>query len=298
MEHCEHHTSGVINDGEVSRKLGVEGVPSSTEMAIVSRDIEAARTSGAHIHLQHVSTSEAFDAVRRAKAEGISVTCETAPHYFALSDQAVEKYGSLAKMNPPLRSEADRQATLEAIADGTVDVIATDHAPHTVSEKSSGLLESPNGIIGLETSYALANSYLVESGLISHDRLIELMSLNPADLEGMQRVNIDQLLDVHNTAAAHEESSDLAAPHRVLDVRGMAVDSDTDDADDEVVAPRINLSLLAPHAEWTVEPEAFLSKARNTPFGGQTLTGRAVATIVNATLFDVAGTLKGESWID
>lgn len=298
MEHCEHHTSGVINDGEVSRKLGVEGVPSSTEMAIVSRDIEAARTSGAHIHLQHVSTSEAFDAVRRAKAEGISVTCETAPHYFALSDQAVEKYGSLAKMNPPLRSEADRQATLEAIADGTVDVIATDHAPHTVSEKSSGLLESPNGIIGLETSYALANSYLVESGLISHDRLIELMSLNPADLEGIQRVNIDQLLDVYNTAAAHEESSDLATPHRVIDVRGMAVDSDTDDADDGAVAPRINLSLLAPHAEWTVEPEAFLSKARNTPFGGQTLTGRAVATIVNATLFDVAGTLKGESWID
>jgi dihydroorotase len=274
MEHCEHHESGVINEGETSHKLGVEGVAASTEMDIVARDIEAARRTGVHIHLQHVSTAAAFDAVRAAKAEGVPITCETAPHYFALSDKDVETYGAMAKMNPPLRTQADRQATLAAIADGTVDVIATDHAPHTAEEKSRGLVDSPNGIIGLETSYALANTLLVESGLISHHRLIELMSVNPAHLVGLERADIAALV-----------STD-AQGRRVVDLTGR------DDEGDNDPASHINLSLLAPHAAWSIDASAFRSKARNTPFDGYHATGRAIATVVSSHLIDAAGLLK------
>ncbi|MCI1984012.1 MAG: amidohydrolase family protein [Bifidobacteriaceae bacterium] len=281
MEHCERHASGIINDGDVSRKLGVDGVPASTEMAIVMRDIDAARRTGAHVHLQHVSTAAAFDAVRAAKAEGVPVTCETAPHYFALSDRDVERYGSQAKMNPPLRTETDRQATLAALADGTVDAIATDHAPHTDDEKSRGLVDSPNGIIGLETSYGLANTLLVESGLMSQERLIDLMSLAPARLEGLVRPDV--------AALVRNETVD-GVTRRVLDLTHVHTGNDDDEDDD--TAPHINLSLLAPHAEWTVEASRFRSKARNTPFEGQKLTGRPVATIVDAQLHDGAGLLR------
>ena len=149
IEHCEHHDTGAVNDGPVSRKLGVPGIPEDTELKIVSRDIEKARETGVHIHFQHVSTAISFDAIRKAKAEGLPITCETAPHYLALCDEDLLEYGTLAKMNPPLRSAADRQATIAAIADGTVDLLATDHAPHTLEEKERGFLEAPNGIIGL-----------------------------------------------------------------------------------------------------------------------------------------------------
>jgi dihydroorotase len=300
MEHCEHHETGVINDGETARRLGVAGVPASTEMDIVSRDIAAAQRTGVHVHLQHVSTAAAFEAVRKAKAAGIPITCETAPHYFSLRDTDVEKYGSMAKMNPPLRSEEDRQATLAALADGTVDVIATDHAPHTPEEKGRGLRDSPNGIIGLETSYALANTFLVESGLMTHQRLIDLMSLAPARLVGLERTDISELLQPQEVSRSYEPSQDSAlvktqvqhqAPantltHRVLDLTAFP----------QVEA---NLSLLAPHAEWTVDANNFASKARNTPFDGWKLTGRPVATIVRSQLQDVAGILrKGTPWTD
>ena len=130
IEHCEHHDTGAVNDGPVSRKLGVPGIPEDTELKIVERDIDMSRKTGVHVHFQHVSTAISFDAIRKAKAEGLPITCETAPHYIALNDEALLKYGTLAKMNPPLRSEADRQATIAAVADGTVDLLATDHAPH------------------------------------------------------------------------------------------------------------------------------------------------------------------------
>ena len=293
MEHCEHHDSGVINDGEISRKLGVEGVSADTELAIVERDIAAAKRTGVHIHLQHVSTAAAFDAVRKAKVDGVPVTCETAPHYFALSDAAVEKYGAMAKMNPPLRSESDRLATIAAIADGTVDAIATDHAPHTAEEKARGLLNSPNGIIGLETSYALVNTLLVKSGAITEQRLIELMSLTPAELESVNRI------DVAGLAAG--SSVDSSTGHRLVSLEvPVADDDDTDDADDtEREVPRVNLSLLAPKKRWIVNAADFRSKARNTPFDAMHLTGRPIATVVNSMLLDVAGLLKeGSSWID
>ncbi|KLN83106.1 dihydroorotase PyrC [Bifidobacterium bifidum] len=165
IEHCEHHDTGAVNDGPVSRKLGVPGIPEDTELKIVARDIEKARETGVHIHFQHVSTAISFDAIRKAKAEGLPITCETAPHYLALCDEDLLEYGTLAKMNPPLRSAVDRQATIAAIADGTVDLLATDHAPHTLEEKERGFLEAPNGIIGLECAYGVCHKVLVDGGL-------------------------------------------------------------------------------------------------------------------------------------
>ncbi len=157
----------------MSRALGVPGIPEDTELAIVQRDIDLVRETGVHVHFQHVSTAISFDAIRRAKAEGLPITCETAPHYLALNDEALLKYGTLAKMNPPLRSEKDRQATIAAIADGTVDMIATDHAPHTLDEKRLGFLEAPNGIIGLECAFGVCHKILVDGGYISDERLTD-----------------------------------------------------------------------------------------------------------------------------
>ncbi|WEV68611.1 dihydroorotase [Bifidobacterium sp. ESL0775] len=262
LEHCEHHDSGAINDGAVSRKLGIAGIPAETELAIVDRDIEAARRTGAHIHFQHVSTAGAFDAVRKAKAEGLPITCETAPHYLALCDEDILKYGAMAKMNPPLRSEADRRATVAAIADGTVDMIATDHAPHTAAEKAGDLVDAPNGIIGLECAYGVCRKVLVEGGAISDERLIELMALAPERLMGHTPTDVAMLLN----------TSSKCATKRTLDLS-------------KVEHPEyVDLTLIDTHNEWTVDSAKFHSKGRNTPFDGWKLTGRPMATIIGSKL--------------
>lgn len=269
IEHCEHHDTGAVNEGPVSKALGVPGIPEDTELAIVARDIEAARRTGVHIHFQHVSTSISFDAIRAAKAEGLPITCETAPHYLALSDEALLKYGTLAKMNPPLRSEADRQATIAAIADGTVDMLATDHAPHTLDEKALGFLEAPNGIIGLECAYGVAHKVLVDGGHISDERLIELMSTEPLKLMGYEPTDISALLDASADAVGAGES------RRTLDLGSLA---------DAADSAGINLVVLGTSEQWMVDPEQFHSSARNTPFGGWEVTGRPLATIRSARL--------------
>ncbi|WEV42609.1 dihydroorotase [Bifidobacterium sp. ESL0682] len=262
LEHCEHHDSGAINDGAVSRKLGIAGIPAETELAIVNRDIEAVRRTGVHIHFQHVSTAGAFDAIRKAKAEGLPITCETAPHYLALCDEDILKYGAMAKMNPPLRSEADRRATLAAIADGTVDMIATDHAPHTAVEKASGLADAPNGIIGLECAYAVCRKVLVEGGAISDERLIELMALAPERLMGHTPTDVAMLLN----------TSSRCATKRILDLSHVEHPENVD------------LTLIDTHNKWTVDSSQFHSKGRNTPFDGWQLTGRPMATIIGSKL--------------
>ncbi|WEV65083.1 dihydroorotase [Bifidobacterium sp. ESL0764] len=262
LEHCEHHDTGAINDGAVSRKLGIAGIPAETELTIVNRDIEAARRTGVHIHFQHVSTAGAFDAVRRAKAEGLPITCETAPHYLALCDEDILKYGAMAKMNPPLRSEADRRATVAAIADGTVDMIATDHAPHTAQEKAAGLAGAPNGIIGLECAYGVCRKVLVEGGAISDERLIELMALAPERLMGHTPTDVAMLLN----------TSSKCATKRVLDLS-------------RVEHPEtVDLTLIDTRHQWTVDSSRFHSKGRNTPFDGWKLTGRPMATIIGSKL--------------
>lgn len=268
IEHCEHHDTGAVNEGPVSRELDVPGIPEDTELAIVARDIEKVRETGVHVHFQHVSTAISFKAIRAAKDEGLPITCETAPHYIALSDEALLRYGTLAKMNPPLRSEADRRATIEAIADGTVDMLATDHAPHTLAEKQLGFLEAPNGIIGLECAYGVCHKVLVDGGFISDRRLIELMATEPTKLMGHTPTDITTLLDAQQDAAHAAEGPDK----RVLDLRGC-----TDGTE-------IGLVVLDTARQWTVDPERLHSKARNTPFGGWQVSGRPLATIIGKVL--------------
>ncbi len=262
IEHCEHHDTGAVNEGPVSRKLGVPGIPQDTELKIVARDIAKARETGVHVHFQHVSTAISFDAIRKAKAEGLPITCETAPHYLALNDEALLDYGTLAKMNPPLRSEADRLATIEAIADGTVDMLATDHAPHTLEEKSKGFLDAPNGIIGLECAYGVCHKVLVDGGFISEQRLIELMSIEPMKLMGRKPTDITALLDGQGSVPDGQDA------RRVLDLHKTANPES------------VGLVVLNTDEQWTVDPERFHSKARNTPFGGWQVSGRALATII------------------
>ncbi|MEE1296207.1 MAG: dihydroorotase [Bifidobacterium sp.] len=263
IEHCEHHDTGAVNAGPVADKLGVPGIPEDTELAIVARDIELARATGVHIHFQHVSTAISFDAIRAAKAEGLPITCETAPHYLALCDEDLLKYGTVAKMNPPLRSAADRQATIAAIADGTVDMIATDHAPHTLDEKAQGFLDAPNGIIGLECAYGVCHKTLVDTGTISDAKLIELMAVAPGKLLGHPATDIPGLLERHAIPGPDGR--------RLLDLTTV---SDPEDVD---------LAILDTHRHWTVDPEAFQSKARNTPFAGWHVTGQPIATIIGST---------------
>ncbi len=289
IDHCEHHDSGVMNDGEVSARLGLPGIPASTELTIINRDIDLARRTGLHVHLQHVSTAESFEAIRSAKAEGINITCETAPHYITLNDSAVERYGTYAKMNPPLHSEADRQATVQAVVDGTVDMIATDHAPHTVEEKAAGMMSAPNGIIGLETAYPVLYTALVKTGLITAQRLIELMSVKPAELLGSAVFDISQaartktdadgIIDL--TSADSEIHSDDGKPSETTGPFSRFV---LDFEDSSVTSQAADLVILDNSTEWTIDSTEFVSKARNTPFNRWAVTGQAKATIIGGAL--------------
>ncbi|HMU33147.1 MAG TPA: dihydroorotase [Pyrinomonadaceae bacterium] len=183
IDHCEDKslsTGGVMHEGKMSLLLGLKGLPALAEEIDVVRDILLARDTGAHVHIAHISTAGAVEAVRRAKNEGLSVTCEAAPHHFTLTDSAVEGYDTNTKMAPPLRSEEDRQAILAGLSDGTIDAIATDHAPHHADEKSLEYDRAPFGIVGLETAVGLAFTELVHKGVIDLVRLVELCSTNPA----------------------------------------------------------------------------------------------------------------------
>jgi len=176
---------GVMNEGAVSTRLGLKGIPTVAESIMVYRDIALAEYTGRPVHIAHVSTRLATELIRSAKERGVRVSAETAPHYFTLTEEAVQGYNTLAKMNPPLRSEEDRQAVREGLADGTFDVIATDHAPHSILEKEVEFDTAANGIIGLETALPLALE-LVRDGVIDPARLVELMAVNPARILGVE----------------------------------------------------------------------------------------------------------------
>ena len=175
-------TNNGINRGPVSEKLGIGGSPAEAEITMVERDCRLAEETGSYVNIQHISTAGAVEAVRASKRRGSHVTAEAAPHHFTLTDEAVLTYGTLAKMNPPLRTEADRQAVIEGLKDGTIDMIATDHAPHSIDEKGKPLTEAPSGIIGLETSLALCITELVKPGCLTLMELMRKMSQNPAAL--------------------------------------------------------------------------------------------------------------------
>ncbi len=171
-----------IHRGKASEFYGIGGSPREAEITLVERDLQIALETGAHIDIQHISTREAVELVRQAKRKGSNIHAEATPHHFTLTEEAAIEYGTMAKMNPPLREEADRRAIIEGLADGTIDMIATDHAPHTMEEKAKPITEAPSGIIGLETALSLGISELVEKNGFSLRQLFALMSTNPANL--------------------------------------------------------------------------------------------------------------------
>ena len=240
IDHCEEPTlvaGGVAHEGEVSTRLGLPGWPGVAEDVMVSRDLLLAEYTGGAIHIAHMSTGRSAELVRRAKEAGIRVTCEVTPHHFALTHEAVAGYDTHAKMNPPLRAESDRQALLSAIADGTVDAIASDHAPHNADEKCVEFSQAPFGIVGLETAVSICLDRLVHGGVIGLPRLVELLACGPASI-----------LRVKKGALRVGDDADIT----VLDLTRRVV----------------------------VTPSAFESKSVNTPFGGWTLRGGPVMTIV------------------
>lgn len=174
-----------VNAGEAAAAMGLTGADRQAEISLIERDIRLAMQTGACVNIQHISTREGVDLVRKAKAEGTDIHAEATPHHFTLTEKAVEKYGTLAKMNPPLRTEEDREAIIEGLQDGTIDLIATDHAPHTKEEKGKTFTEAPSGIIGLETALSLGVRELVKKGYLTWPELIRRMSTAPCELYGL-----------------------------------------------------------------------------------------------------------------
>ncbi len=175
-------TNNGINRGKASEHYGIGGSPREAEISLSGRDLKLALETGACINIQHISSKEAVELVRQAKAQGKNVHAEATPHHFTLTEEAAIKYGTMAKMNPPLREEADRLAIIEGLADGTIDLIATDHAPHTTEEKAKPITEAPSGIIGLETALPLAITVLVNGGHLTMMQVLEKMAYNPAKM--------------------------------------------------------------------------------------------------------------------
>lgn len=195
MSHSEDLSlvdGGSMNEGETSTRLGLRGIPKSAESVAVSRDVLIAEETGARLHVCHVSTKNSIEAVRAAKKRGAKITCETAPHYFSLTDKACEGFCTNAKMNPPLRDAEDVAAVIEGLMDGTIDAIATDHAPHHRDEKEVEFDKALNGIVGLETSLSLGITHLVRTGKLTLPQLIEKMSTVPAKIIGIDRGSLQQ----------------------------------------------------------------------------------------------------------
>lgn len=244
IDHCEEPTlshGGAMNEGVVSARLGLKGIPSEAEEIMVIRNILLARRTKGHVHLAHMSTVGSVELIRWGKERGINVTAEVCPHHLTLTEDRVGAYDTNAKMNPPLRTAADVAALRDAVADGTIDLIATDHAPHHYDEKEQEFANAPNGIVGLETALAVVHTNLVAGGVLDYPRLVERMACAPARV-------------------FHLPGGTLA--------RGAVGD----------------VTVFDPRAEWTVDPAAFLSKGRNTPYAGEKLRGRAIFTIVDGVI--------------
>ncbi len=228
---------GVMHEGFTATRLGLRGIPGEAESIMCRRDADLAELTDGRVHFAHLSYRASFDALRDAKRRGLRVTGETCPHYWVLTDEAVGDYDTSAKMNPPLRSEADREACIAAIVDGTIDCFTTDHAPHTADEKSRPFSEAPFGIVGLETALALTLTYLVEPGHLPLARAIELWT---------------------------------EAPRRIFNLPEVTLEPGS----------QADLVLFDPKGEWTVDPAAFHTKGRNTPFSGWKLKGRVLVTML------------------
>jgi len=236
---------GVMHEGFTATRLGLRGIPAAAESVMCRRDVELAELTGGRVHFAHLSTGASFEALRDAKRRGLRVTGETCPHYWVLTDEAVGDYDTHAKMNPPLRSEGDRAACIAAIADGTIDCFATDHAPHTADEKARPFTDAPFGIVGLETALALTLTHLVKPGHLSLTRALELWTEAPRRVFGLPQVSVE-------------------------------------------AGSQADLVFFDPELEWTVDPETFHTKGRNTPFAGWQLEGRVLATMLGGRFTHVA----------
>lgn len=198
--HCEVNEllkGGYIHDGEYCKAHNHKGICSESEWQQIERDCRLAEETGCQYHVCHISTKESVEIIRQAKARGVNVTCETGPHYLTMSDKDLQEDGRF-KMNPPLRSEQDKQALIEGVLDGTVDVIATDHAPHSAEEKSKGLEKSAMGVVGLETAFGVLNTRLVKTGVITLEKLIDMMSVKPREIFDLPggKIEIGQVADL------------------------------------------------------------------------------------------------------
>ena len=242
VAHCEDEsllTGGYIHKGEYAKKHNHGTISSESEWVQVQRDVELAKKTGCAYHVCHISTKETVDIIRKAKAEGVDVTCETAPHYLILTDDDLKEEGRF-KMNPPIRAKEDRAALIKGLQDGTIDMIATDHAPHSIDEKSRGLEKSPFGIVGLEIAFSLMYTHMVKTDLISLEKLFELMCINPRkrfNLPGSKTAYIEDGMDADIT---------------ILDLERV----------------------------YTIDSETFLSKGKATPFDKEEVQGLPICTMV------------------
>jgi dihydroorotase len=203
ISHCEDPdktpSGWVMNEGEISSKLGLTGAPNSAEEIMLARDIKIAEDTGGYLHIAHVSTAGSVELIKRAKEKSINITAEATPHHFSLTDRAVVEYGSNAKMNPPLRSEKDVEAMINGLKDGTIDVIATDHAPHAPFEKNAGIEQSPFGIVGLETCVPLAITQLLNKGFLNISDLIAKLTINPSQILNLNKGTLKEGADADVT---------------------------------------------------------------------------------------------------
>ena len=231
VAHCEDNSllrGGYIHDGEYAKQHGHRGICSESEWGQIARDLELVKMTGCAYHVCHISTKESVEIIRKAKAEGLDVTCETGPHYLVMDDSDLQEDGRF-KMNPPLRSKEDREALIAGIIDGTIDMIATAHAPHSADEKAKGLEKSAFGIVGIETAFPILYTYLVKPGIISLDKLMDLLVTNPR-----KRFSIP-----------------LGCDFSVWDL----------------------------DAEYSIDPNTFLSLGKATPFTGWKVNGKCLATV-------------------
>ena len=226
--HCEVNEllkGGYIHDGEYARKHGHKGICSESEWKKIERDVKLAKKTGCAYHVCHISTKESVEIIRQAKKDGVDVTCETAPHYLILNENDLQESGDF-KMNPPLRSKEDQEALIKGIQDGTIDMIATDHAPHSEEEKAKGLKKSAMGIVGLETAFPLLYTRLVKTGIISLKKLIELLNDNPRRRFGLKQEDSWCLWDLNDHYVIDEKdflSKGKASPFKGMEVYGRCL---------------------------------------------------------------------------
>ncbi len=240
LSHCEDADmvcNYAVNEGRVSRALDLPGRPAIAEELMVMRDAMLSEETGAAVHICHISTAGSVDIVRQFKKKGVHITCETCPQYFTFTEDEVLTQGSMARVNPPLRTRQDVEAIIAGLKDGTIDAIATDHAPHSAQEKAKPLAEAPSGMVGLETSLAATLTALYHTGEMDLSDILKKMTFNPACILGI--------------------------PKGRLSLGGEA-----------------DFTVFDPNEAWTVDPEQFASKGRNTPFAGRELKGKVKYTIV------------------